>query len=246
MRDWEACMTTIVIEKKFCGPPSSGNGGYVAGVLAKTFGGHVSAALRAPVPLGKPMSFSAQGGVATLKDGDTLIGDVAPAARDHLPAPPAAPTLEQARAAAARCGGSFHPICLTCASKLSASEGLRVFVSQCAGAPRGQVAGLWNTHPAFAAPDGLIAEEFVWAALDCPGFYAWVEMDGRHSALLGTMQAEVLERPRVNGDYIVSAWPLEKSGRKAISGVALHDREGRLMARGRQIWIRMDGRAPRA
>ena len=36
---------------------------------------------------------------------------------------------------------------------------------------------------------------------------------------------------------IVTAWPIEQSGRKFVAGVALFDREGALLARGSQIWI---------
>ena len=57
---------------------------------------------------------------------------------------------------------------------------------------------------------GLAPEEIVWAAIDCPGFYAWCAADGRHGAMTGTMQAEVLERPRAGDRCIVLAWPIER------------------------------------
>ena len=44
-------MSKIVIRRQFCGPPNSGNGGYVCGVLARDIVGPATAVLRAPFPL---------------------------------------------------------------------------------------------------------------------------------------------------------------------------------------------------
>jgi hypothetical protein len=82
----------------------------------------------------------------------------------------------------------------------------------------------------------------IWAALDCPGFFAWVEKEGRHGALLGTMTGEVLRRPRAGEPCVVVAWPLEREGRKETSGVALYDQGGALLARAHQVWIMMGPR----
>ena len=47
-------------------------------------------------------------------------------------------------------------------------------------------------------------------------------------------------------DYVVLAWPIAREGRKEIAGVALFDAEGRLIARGHQVWIVMAPRMPMA
>ena len=57
------------------------------------------------------------------------------------------------------------------------------------------------------------------------------------------MTGEVTAPVRAREDYIVLAWPIEASGRKKVSGVALYDGEGRVMARGHQVWITLN-RAP--
>ena len=44
-------MTSVVIEKRFCGPPNSGNAGYVCGMLARHITGAAEVTLRAPPPL---------------------------------------------------------------------------------------------------------------------------------------------------------------------------------------------------
>ena len=44
-------MTSVVIEKRFCGPPNSGNGGYVCGLLAAHIEADAEVTLLAPPPL---------------------------------------------------------------------------------------------------------------------------------------------------------------------------------------------------
>jgi hypothetical protein len=48
-------MTQIIIDKRFCGPPNSGNGGYVCGRLARHIPGAAEVTLRAPPPLDTPL-----------------------------------------------------------------------------------------------------------------------------------------------------------------------------------------------
>ena len=46
-------MTSITIDKRYCGPPNSGNGGYVCGLLANHIGASAEITLRVPPPLGQ-------------------------------------------------------------------------------------------------------------------------------------------------------------------------------------------------
>jgi len=48
-------MTSIIIDRRYCGPPNSGNGGYVCGRLARHIEGGAEITLRAPPPLDKPL-----------------------------------------------------------------------------------------------------------------------------------------------------------------------------------------------
>ena len=117
-----------------------------------------------------------------------------------------------------------------------------MFAGQIEGAPAGHVACLWTPHTAFADQDGMAPTELVWAALDCPGVFAWIAKEGRHGALLGTMTCEVIRHPRAGEAYIVMAWPLERDGRKETAGVALFSIGGELLARAHQVWIMMGPR----
>jgi hypothetical protein len=60
------------------------------------------------------------------------------------------------------------------------------------------------------------------------------------------MTGEVLTSPRAGEEYVVLAWPIAREGRKETAGVALIDGEGRVLARGHQVWITMAPRVPTA
>jgi hypothetical protein len=233
-------MREVVIARQFRGPPNSGNGGYVCGILGREITGPSTVALRALIPLDVPLKLEAAKGGAKLTGMDgTLIAE-GTRAELVLPDPPPPPTLAEAQAAGARCPvieKPFHPPCFTCSSARAEGDGLRILPGQIAGAPEGHIACVWTPHESFADADGSIPEEIVWAALDCPGSLAWIVKSGMGGGLLGTMTCEVLRRPRAGEPTIVMAWPIEQSGRKFVAGVALFDATGGLMARGSQIWI---------
>jgi hypothetical protein len=242
-------LAKIVIAQQFCGPPNSGNGGYVCGVLAKAIEGPATSVLRARVPLDVELEMTAAGhGAVTMTDADgALVGRGEAAEASLLPTPPAPPSLEEARAAGARNLGlsqRIHPICFTCGPEREEGDGLRVFAGQVEGAAAGHVACVWTPDAAFADAQGEIPTEVIWAALDCPGFFAWVVKEGRHGALLATMTGEVLRRPKAGEPTIVTAWPLAREGRKETAGVALFSADGELMARAHQVWITMGPPAP--
>ncbi len=239
-------MAKITIAPQFCGPPDSGNGGYVCGVLAKDFEGAATAMLRARVPLGHRMDLRLEEGAMLLTDADgALVGKGEPGDPALLPSPPEPPTLKAAEIASENYLGHtqrVHPTCFCCGPERTDGDGLRVFAGQIAGAPAGHVACGWTPHMNFADPQGLVPTEVIWAALDCPGVFAWIAKEGRHGALLGTMTGEVLRRPPAGHEYIITAWPLEREGRKETAGVALFTMDGELLARAHQVWIMMGPR----
>lgn len=240
-------MSKITIGRQFCGPPNSGNGGYVCGVLSKAIEGPATAVLRAPIPLDAELGLERREGLALLLgEAGTTIAQGGPATQD-LPEPPPSPGLDAARAAGQRHLGlheRIHPICFTCGTAREDGDGLRVLPGQVEGAETGLVACAWTPHANFAEADGTVGAEIIWAALDCPGYFAWVEKEGRHGALLGTMTGEIVEPVKAGQEYVVVAWPIVKDGRKEIAGTALYDGAGRLVARSHQVWIVMGPRGP--
>ena len=59
-------LSKIQIGRQFRGPPNSGNGGYVCGVLAKGLDGPVTAMLRAPPPLDVDLHLDVRDGATVL------------------------------------------------------------------------------------------------------------------------------------------------------------------------------------
>jgi hypothetical protein len=235
---------TISVAAQFRGPPNSVNGGYACGLMGAMIDGPFTAILRAPPPLDTPMLLIRDdAGVRLESEAGDLIGEARPAGAALIPAPPVAPSLAAAIAASPGFPGlhrPFHPICFCCGDMVEEGVGLRVFTGQLAGATDGVVAGPWIPNAAFADADGLTTAEVVWAALDCPGAVSWV-VSGAGGGMLGTMSGEMLRRPSVGESCIVVAWPIERSGRKLISGTALFSAAGELLAKSHQVWI---GRAP--
>jgi hypothetical protein len=134
-----------------------------------------------------------------------------------------------------------HPICVCCGDELAPGVGLRV---QPGPLDEARAAGLWTPDPAFAGPDGALAREFVWTALDCPGEFAWYERGGdgglRNSALLGRLTAVVDAPVPVGEPCIVLGWRLGDAGRKYEAGTALFSLDGTVLARARALWVRFD------
>jgi hypothetical protein len=100
---------TVIIDPRYNGPSTSGNGGWVAGSMARLLGtGSVSVTLRAPAPLAVPMFVRWQDDdSAMLENDDTLIAEatVAPLQLEV----PKAPDPEEAEAAdvLASCRGQW-------------------------------------------------------------------------------------------------------------------------------------------
>jgi len=92
--------SSIVISSQFRGPPNSGNGGYVCGLLAARIEGPATVMLRAPIPLDTPLLLVEEDGVVrlTAEDG-TLIGEARPADATGLTEVPAPPPLASVAAA---------------------------------------------------------------------------------------------------------------------------------------------------
>lgn len=240
-------MAKITIARQFRGPPNSGNGGYVCGMLARDIDGPATSVLRAPVPLDLRMDIRLEEGVyqMTAEADGALIGTGVTCDGAVLPDPPEAPSMRAARGAGQRSPAlteRIHPPCFTCSHEREEGDGLRVFVGQIEGAPAGHVAGIWTPNMAFSDPQGLVTSQTIWAALDCPGVFAWIAKEGRHGALLGTMTCEILRRPKCAEEVIVMAWPLDREGRKETAGVALFAMNGELLARAHQVWIVMGPR----
>jgi hypothetical protein len=226
----------IVIARRFRGPPTSGNGGYCCGLLAERIAGPAEATLRAPPPLEQPLALDQTADDWQLKHAAQLVAEARPA--ELVLDVPQAPTLAMAVRSAERFAGftaHLFPECFVCGPARAVGDGLRIFTGP---TDDGALVAAPFVAPADLADEaGALRPAFVWAALDCPGYFAAA---AGQPALLGRMTGELLARPRAGQRYIVVGWALGSEGRKIHAGTALYDEAGALLGRSRQTWIRVD------
>ena len=228
---------TIIVAPRFNGPPGSGNGGYVCGLMAREIEGPSEATLRAPPPLGKDLTLSreADGGVR-LYDGEALLGEAKPTALALDPPP--APSLAEAEIAARRYVGlrdHRYPTCFTCGTGRPAHDGLHLYTGPVEG--RALVACTWTPGADLDRGDGRVAPEFIHAALDCPSYWA-LPRAGAMAALLARLTANIdAPLPRIGETLIVAAWPLHSDGRKHRAATAIYTARGDVLARAEALWI---------
>ncbi|MFQ5534486.1 MAG: PaaI family thioesterase [Sphingomonadales bacterium] len=225
----------VIIDRRFCGPPDSGNGGYVAGLLAGRIEGAAQVTLRRPPPLGVAMDVTAEDdGAWALKSSGELVALTRAATLDIEV--PAAPSFHDARNAVKSYRGfSDHPFpgCFVCGPERDEGDGMRLFPSPIGD--DGMVAATWTPDGSFVGDAGTVRPEFLWAVLDCPGFFAVTAPD--QAAVLGTMTAH-LERPvKAGARCIVIGWPTGRDGRKLYCGTALFTETGELIAKANHVWI---------
>ncbi|TFV48573.1 PaaI family thioesterase [Bradyrhizobium niftali] len=242
-------MTRIIIDQRYCGPPNSGNGGYVCGRLARHIPGAAEVTLRAPPPLDTPLDAVAiDDGTWELRDGAKIVA-IGRAASVELARIETA-SFEEATAAELLTPVKPHehplPTCFVCGPARAKGDGLRIFAGPLGRHARNAVlAASWTPDANLAAEDGLIASEFLWSALDCPTGYACnynQESDSFDQAplLLGRMSARIEARPRPGDRCVITAWPTGRDGRKRTAEAAAHDEAGRLLAVARATWIAVE------
>ena len=232
----------IQIAKRFCGPPTSGNGGYVAGLLAAHVGGEPEAAgvrLNAPPPLETPLEVTQEEGGVFLKDGENVVAQARPVELE-LDLPDPVDFAEASEVARAFRGFEEHvfPRCFVCGPERSEQDGLRIFPGESNRA--GQFAAPWIPDPTLeASGSARVADEFLWAALDCPGAFSFPQPEGR-VVLLGEMQASGFAPVEIGEGCVVMSWEIEHSGRKHATGSAIYGADGRCRGMARGVWFEVD------
>ncbi|MEL6979221.1 MAG: hypothetical protein AAGM38_11135 [Pseudomonadota bacterium] len=233
-------MRTVTIGRRFNGPPSSGNGGYCCGVTASFLDGPAMVRLKAPPPLETPLTVERDGASVRLMDQDKVIATGAPAS-----APVAAPPLSLSLAAAEAASGyedpdaHYFPSCFVCGPAREEGDGLRIFAGAVDGADA--VAAPWTPHRSLAVEDDRIGAAHVWAALDCPSYFA-LQKPGL-PALLGQMTAAIHRRPDIGEPCIVIGWRLKSEGRKHLAATALTSADGETLAIAEALWIELSPEA---
>ena len=232
----------LVIPPRFCGPPGSGNGGYVCGRIAAYADGPVTVTLRRPPPLATPMAVERDGeGSVRIHHGPALIAETtsAPGGPERqIPGPVTTAVAQAVAGGAPYFDDPVFPDCFVCGTSRRPGDGLRIFPGPLAGRP--VWAGPWTPDPSVTDGDGRVRPEVVWAALDCPSGLAAAEAAGlaRDTAiLLGRMTASLDVLPVAGDQCLVIAWPGGHDGRKLPAGSALLGPGGQVLAAARTVWL---------
>jgi hypothetical protein len=226
----------ITVARRFNGPPSSGNGGYSAGLIAAAIGEAVAVRLHQPVPMDRELIVRTQDDDRwQVHDGETLI---ASATRTQVSAnAPHAPSYTEALGISKHyVGFNQHefPDCFVCGPHRKRHDGLCIFPGIVAGST--MLAAPWLPDETLDNGAGKVSPQYVWAALDCPGYFATAYPS---FALLGEFAVHVDRLVHVDEPCVVIAWPISRDGRKHRAGTALFDEDGERCALGVATWIEL-------
>lgn len=242
---------TIRIGRRYNGPPHSANGGYFSGILAPhakrllARDGDVVVQLIAPPPLDTDLRLTLASRRVHVWHGEALIALASPQTPGAATVTAVAPDLaEQAMLRYEGHGAHPFPTCFVCGQEHPA--GLRLAPGPLQAPDQGQsqgqdnrVACLWTPDP--AAEDGrgtgLVAEELVWAALDCPGGWTLDPLSG--PLVLGRMTARITALPRVGETVVAVGRGTPGEGRVHTCATALFRRDGTELARSTATWVRL-------
>jgi hypothetical protein len=244
----------ILIAAKFRGPPKSGNGGYVSGVIADAFTqgvhnlpnqGAVEVTLRAPTPLDQPLTTHRERELFLVHHGDTLIAEATTKTLQmNVPTPA---TWDEAIAAREHSYSfplginplfipplrGIHPVCFCCGTELDPTQGAHVY-----SAPlkeKRQVAAAWIPDASLAI-NGVVRSEMIWTALDCPGQMAWMA-EGTRTGMLGRLTARIEKTVLAGERCVVIGWTIGNEGKKHFAGTALFNSSNELCAYAKAVWI---------
>jgi len=219
----------LIIDERFKGPPNSGNGGYVCGLLSQFVDGPaVTVRLLLPAPLDtKLVVQDTKKGVALL-NGDVVIAEAWPS--KVMTKPFGCPSYEAAEAASRRYRGftsHWFPCCFVCGP--DRNDGLHVFPGPLQGEDR--LACPWIPDASLASASGSVSHEFLWAVLDCPGSFTFPQPAGK-AIVLGEFQVEIIGDVSVGERCVLVAWQIANHGRKYHTATALFDESGICQALG--------------
>ncbi len=232
----------IVIDRRFRGPPKSGNGGYVCGLLAAYVEGTAEVTLRLPPPIDTPLDIVRSDAGAKLMSGDKLVAEAQPIEIEG-DAPPA-PSWDEAVAAAKRGVAERTNLqynsCFVCGLDRGPGDGLCIFPGSLDGTKT--MAATWEPDTTVSDPDGVVPPEIVWSALDCPSGFPYIEATG--IVILGRLAVKRIETVRRGERYVILGWRTGQDGRKLYSSSALYTESGKLCAVSKATWIQLDETPP--
>ncbi len=237
----------IRIDRRFCGPPDAGNGGYTCGLVAAHVDGPAEVTLRLPPPLETPLTVAPGGGASVrVLDGDALVAEgIRRGEKDlGIDVPEPVGVAEAERAAST---SQLHehpeehpfPTCFVCGPQRAPGDGLHILVGPVTGRP--VAADAWTPAADLVGADGVVRPEFVWAALDCSGGVgSWLaEPIGGNPFVLGRMAVTIDGPVRAGAPHAVVGWRAAHDGRKVTAGSAIFTADGEIAGLARATWIQL-------
>jgi hypothetical protein len=224
-------MADIIISDRFNGPPSSGNGGYVSGLIGKHIEGPAEVSLKLPPPLNTALELSGSESGAVLHSADTIYGVGKSAQFDaEIPQIPHGTDYGDHPNDV-----KFKPFdtCFVCGDARRLGDGLCIHAKPIIG-HEGHVGANWELHPNLAAKNGNVDPVYIWSALDCPGYAACAYGE---PALLARMTTKIVSPLKCEGSAFVLGWREGGSGRKRFCGTALYDQACNLVAFSQALWV---------
>jgi hypothetical protein len=238
---------TVVIPARFCGPPTTGNGGYTCALVASELGGTAQVTLRKPIPIERPLEIVPRenGAGALLKDAEALIAEGEPiewqtVTPSGLPALTFAEAIKAAERSPAFRNHPF-PTCFVCGPQRAHGDGLRIFpgrVEPSAGLPAGAFAAPWIPDASLPNANGIVHDEFIWAALDCPTGFA-CDFPTAGTLVTGRLAAKLFGHVHVEEKCVLLSWPLGVEGRKHHAAAVLLGEDASVRAEARATWIKL-------
>ena len=244
----------ISIPPRYCGPPDTANGGYLAGKLAGYFnlGSSISISFRAATPLDTVLSVvkaeNNQNQVIQIMDGEKILAIANTKPLDLVK--PTLPNIEKIPKAKMQCAGfKNHPFpeCFVCGPDRPLGDGLGIYPGPVSNDDSNNtfsniVAAEWELPEELKNSENQIKNEFIWAALDCVSAFANLEKPENQylvPMVLGHLSAKI-ENPLEGEKAYVIAWPVKVEGRKAIANSAVFNQQQECIAIGQAVWISLN------
>lgn len=228
----------VTIPGRFNGPPRSGNGGYSCGVVASFIDGPARVRLHVPPPLDVSMQVVRQpDGTVELFDGDTLVGSGGPISYTlEIPTPPDIASARDAMTRFIATEKHLFATCFVCGPGRPDCDGLELFPGPVVD--WNLLACVWQPAADLLDSQGYVRPEVMWAALDCPGFFAAMG-DTLRPAVLGQLEGELCRPVAADEPLVVFSWPLGSDGRKHYGGTAVATAAGEVVASSHSTWIEL-------
>ena len=233
-------VSPLSVPSRFCGPTTSGNGGWTAGALAAYLvPGPVRVTLRKPPPLDTPLTVSLDGGAAIASQDGVTVGEAVLVDADPVPVEPVdAATARAAEATYAGLRSHAFPSCFACGPGRDVGDGLRIFPGRVAKDSHdlARVAATWTPDPSLGTD--VVSLPVAWAALDCVGGWAG-DLEDR-MMVLGMMTAHVLALPVIGEEHVVVGMARRSEGRRTWTASTLYAPDGRVLGTAEHVWVAVD------